>query len=79
MYLAVNLSQSVLCLLFSRGGKHNVGSDFAGFGIFSLVRQKLQRKINIGNFFRTVAVENMKIDHFIIYITTTHPTELHRI
>jgi hypothetical protein len=32
-------------------------------------------KINNGNFFRSVHVENMKTDHSIIYITT-HGTEL---
>jgi hypothetical protein len=40
-----------------------------------LSRQKLPRKIDKVKF-RSVSVENMKTDNFIIYITTTHPTAL---
>ncbi len=36
-------------------------------------RQDLIKK---GNLFRSVAVENMKTDYSIIFITTIHPTEL---
>ncbi len=51
----------------------NMGIRNTGFGAIDLWSRN--DKINNGNFFRSVQIENMKTDRSIIYITT-HPTEL---